>query len=309
LTLSADGKTLATVQQRTLRSFYAFPATGTGVNLPGPALPQEKDITDFAWVQSGGWYLAEQGNFERVSLDGTGKTVLMSNVGIFGINSCPDGQHVLFSWNGPGGGTNLNVWRADANGGALKQLTNGNFDQNPVCSPDSKWVYYFDQPHDRAMRIPLDGSGQPEAIPGMTVTLAIVSSEFPAVSPDGKTFAAVMTVSPPSGAGSAVQKINLVPLDAGPQAHGRLIDPDPRIKGHLSFTPDGKALVYVILANGVENLFLQPLDGSPGRQIMNFPSNRIDAVHWSPDGKSIGMIRSQTESDIVLLHDTGASPQ
>jgi Tol biopolymer transport system component len=88
-----------------------------------------------------------------------------------------------------------------------------------------------------------------------------------------------------------------------------LIDPDPRIKGHLSFTPDGKALVYSIRANGVENLWLQPLDGSPGRQITNFPAELITAYHWSPDGKSIAMVREHTDSDVVLLHDTGANSQ
>jgi len=106
-----------------------------------------------------------------------------------------------------------------------------------------------------------------------------------------------------------VQKIALVPLDAGAEPQTRMIDPDPRVKGHLSFTSDGKALIYSVLENGVENLWMQPLDGSPGRQITNFTSEVIDAVHLSPDGKSIGMIRSQTESDVVLLNDTGAGAQ
>jgi hypothetical protein len=59
----------------------------------------------------------------------------------------------------------------------------------------------------------------------------------------------------------------------------------------------------------VENLWLQPLDGSPGRQFTNFPAELINTYQWSPDGKSIGMIRMHTESDVVLLHDTGASSQ
>jgi serine/threonine protein kinase len=82
LTLSGDAKTLATVQQKTLRSFYTIPATGTGADVPAPALPQEKDISDFAWVGAGGFYLREEEDFERVSVDGSNKSVLLSNVGL-----------------------------------------------------------------------------------------------------------------------------------------------------------------------------------------------------------------------------------
>jgi hypothetical protein len=31
--------------------------------------------------------------------------------------------------------------------------------------------------------------------------------------------------------------------------------------------------------------------------------------NFSPDGKALGVMRSRTESDVVLLHDTGASPR
>jgi hypothetical protein len=56
----------------------------------------------------------------------------------------------------------------------------------------------------------------------------------------------------------------------------------------------------------VDNLWEQPLDGSPGRQISSFTTERINAWHFSPDGKSIGMIRAHVESDAVLLHDNAA---
>jgi hypothetical protein len=51
------------------------------------------------------------------------------------------------------------------------------------------------------------------------------------------------------------------------------------------------------------------LDGSAGRQITNFPAELISAYHWSPDGKSIAVIREHTDSDVVFLHDTGAASQ
>jgi eukaryotic-like serine/threonine-protein kinase len=307
LTLSADAKTLATVQRRTQRSFYVFPATGTAANLPSPSLPQEKDLGHFAWAGNGGFYLTGENEVVRVSADGSNKTILLSNAGTDGIAACADGRSLLIAWSGPTAGNHLNIWRTDANGVDPKQLSFGKYDANPYCSPDSKWAYYHDADTDSAMRVPLDGSSKPEVIPGTVVPNAIISSHQVGISPDGKYFACVITATPTSGSTTGVQKINLVALEAGAQPQSRLIDPDPRIKGHLSFTPDGKALVYSILAGGVENLWLQPLDGSARRQITNFPAELIGSFQWSPDGKSMAMIRYHTESDVVLLHDTGAA--
>ena len=75
------------------------------------------------------------------------------------------------------------------------------------------------------------------------------------------------------------------------------------------FAPDSKAVVYIIRENGAENLWIQPLDGSPGHTITNFQSDTIQNFEFSPDGKSLGILRSHTESDVVVLHDNGAAPQ
>jgi eukaryotic-like serine/threonine-protein kinase len=53
----------------------------------------------------------------------------------------------------------------------------------------------------------------------------------------------------------------------------------------------------------VDNLWLQPLDGSSGRQISQFNSEHILAFHWSPDGKSLAVLRGHTDSDVVLIRD------
>jgi Tol biopolymer transport system component len=91
--------------------------------------------------------------------------------------------------------------------------------------------------------------------------------------------------------------------------HRRMLDPDPRISSAPSFTPEGKAVVYPILENGGDNLWLQPLNGSRSHAITNFQSDTIRLFNFSPDGKTLGVMRSHTESDVVLLHDTGASPR
>jgi Tol biopolymer transport system component len=45
------------------------------------------------------------------------------------------------------------------------------------------------------------------------------------------------------------------------------------------------------------------LDGSPGRQITNFKSGTLRGFRWSPDGKSLAVIRDVSQSDVVLLHE------
>ncbi len=303
LTLSADAKTLATVQQKTLRSFYMFPAAGTGANPPGPALPQEKDVSDFVWTATGGFDLFEDGNLVRVSADGSGKTVLLSGLGINGLSACRDGRSLVFSWVGHGGGNQVNVWRVDADGTNPKQLSSGKLDLNPECSPDSKWAYYLEL-NGNLKRVPIDGSAAPEVVPGSAIPNSIVAAPRVAISPDGKQVAFIAAISPPDQPSRSILKLAVLALDAGPDAHPQLIDPDPRIGGSLSFSPDGKALIYPIRESGASNLWLQPLDGSAKRKITNFLAERIEAFHWSPDWKMLGMVRAHTESDVVLLRDT-----
>jgi Tol biopolymer transport system component len=171
------------------------------------------------------------------------------------------------------------------------------------CSPDSKWAYFTDNAGNRVQRVAIDG-GTPETVPGTVVPHAIIASHALSFSPDGKTLAFTIESITQN---SMSPKIALVPLDAGPQPQVRFVEPNPAISRYGSrFTPDGKALVYPIRQNGVEDLWLQPLDGSPGRQITNLKVERINAFYWSPDGKSIGVLTARHEYDVILLHDTGS---
>ena len=71
--------------------------------------------------------------------------------------------------------------------------------------------------------------------------------------------------------------------------------------GLLHFSRDGKAVVYPVRENGVDNLWLQPLDGSKGKPITDFASEHIFDFHWSFDGKQLALVRGHTESDAVLI--------
>ena len=302
-TLSADGKTLAAIQEKSARTLYFLPPEGFAGNPPGPAPAQNKNAYIFGWATDGQIYFDDQSNLLRVSADGGNKTMLLSDAAaqIAAPAACPGGRYILFDWLDHGGSGKVNVWRVDADGTNPKQLSSGTIDELPICSPDGKWAYFENYSGNKISRVPIDG-GTPEAVAGTAMPNIVNVSEFFDLSRDGKFlafFAADISGKIP------ISHIALVSLDAGPNPTVRMLNPDLRIAGPPRFTPDGAAVVYPIRENGTENLWLQPIDDSPGRQITNFPSDAIQLFEYSPDGKTLGVMRTHTESDAVLLHDSG----
>jgi eukaryotic-like serine/threonine-protein kinase len=199
---------------------------------------------------------------------------------------------------------NSNIWRVDTDGSNPKQLTNGKNDLYPECSPDGRWVYFEDWLEFRLMRVAADG-GTPEQVPGSAIPNATFY-RF-ALSPDGKLLAFIPLIASTATRTSS-QKLALISLSASTETTPRLLDVDPRATGLIQFTPDGKAVTYVVTERGVDNLWIQPLDGTRGRQITNFQGDSIWRFQYSPDGKSFAIERQHTESDVVLLRDAGTSP-
>jgi serine/threonine protein kinase/Tol biopolymer transport system component len=306
LTLSADGKTMATVQQKITRALYLLPAAGFTGTPPNLAPAQIKDAFVFRWASNGDLYFADGHDLQRVSPDGASKTTLLSDPTALagGVTGCPDGHYVILVWSGHSGTNKMNLWRMSPDGSNLKQLTYGTTDIAVNCAPDGKWVYYQDwggDPH--VMRVPIEG-GTPEIVPGTIVPDSIFVFPGFGISSDGKWLTFLVDRIDSNG---PVNKIVLVPLDAGPRPSVQLLDPDPRVTQNPRFAPVGNAVVYSIRENGVDNLWLQPLDGSHGRQITNFQSDVTQTFEFSPDGKTLGVLRQHTESDVVLLYDTSTT--
>ncbi|MGB7607136.1 MAG: hypothetical protein WBL97_01895, partial [Candidatus Sulfotelmatobacter sp.] len=238
----------------------------------------------------------------RLAADGQNQTQLIgdSTAGIVDPSSCGN-DHLIFSWMFHGGTNTLSLWRANVDGSSPVRLTEGKRDFRSVCSPDGKWAYYYDQVAGRISRMPLDGSGKAEAVPGSIVPNSFVASAGFGLSGDGKVLAYLVEVVDPATQ-NGKEKVAL--LDIG-SASPRLLDADPRVtRGGVQFTPDGKSVAYPIHQNGVDNIWVHPLDGSPGHQITNFTSEQITSFHWSADGKSLGVLRNHSESDVVLLQET-----
>ena len=189
------------------------------------------------------------------------------------------------------------------------ELTNEKNATGPVCSPDGKQVYYLDAAADQLMSVPI-GGGHAEVVQGSSIPNGIYAGGAPAVSGDSKLVAFLASVTNPETRKGG-QKVAIVSVGSGARSPLRLLEPNPNIAGPPGpqFTPDGKAVAYVVRENGVDNVWVHPLDGSKGRQITNFGSQQIFEFHWSPDGKTLGVRRFHTDSDVVLLHDSGSSAQ
>ena len=126
LTLSADGKALATVQEKATRTLYVLPAGGFSGIPPAPALAQLKDSFVFNWASNGDLYFADGGTLLRISPDGASKTTIVSDPGavIAAAIACPNGSDVILQWDGHSA-AKINVWRMSPDGSNLKQLTYG----------------------------------------------------------------------------------------------------------------------------------------------------------------------------------------
>ena len=301
-TLSADGKTLATIQEKTTRTLYLLPSAGFSGIPPDPAPAQNKNAYAFGWAAGGQIYFDDESNLLRVSADGSNKTTLLSDAAaqIAAPSGCPGGRYILFDLLDHAGSGKVNVWRVDIDGSNPKQLSRGSIDESPLCSPDGKWAYFENYSDNQLSRVPIDG-GTSEPVPGTLLPNLVNISVTPGISGDGKFFvflAADVSLNPPAG------RIVMVDLNAGPKPPVRMLDPDPRVSGAPRFTPDGTALVYPIRENGTDNLWQQPLDGTPGRQITNFQFDLIQLFEYSPDGKTLAVMRTHAESDAVLLHET-----
>ena len=250
-------------------------------------------FTNFTWTKDGR-IISDQDNTLDLIDPSTGNKMPLPN-GAPGGNpaACLDGRYVVFELVFQGSSGNSNVWRIDSSGANLKQLTTGTRDSSPVCSSDGRWVYYdAESGEGRLARVPIDG-GTPQTISDLPL-----NQNFD-ISPDGK-LAAFATL---EHSGEHKEKIALVSADPATGVPAKIIDFERLRFGPMRFSRDGKAVIYPTRENGVDNLWLQPLDGAKGHAITDFKAERIYDFHWSFDGRQLAMVRGHSDFDVVLMRD------
>jgi serine/threonine protein kinase/Tol biopolymer transport system component len=297
LSLRADGGALVTVQTQTLSRLWLLrkneskPApigSGTSRYYDLSIAPDDKIL--YASDASGNadiFEIAFTGGDERALTSAGGRN--------YAPVVSPDNRYVVFHSNRTGV---FQLWRINRDGSSPKQMTFEETESTwPTFSPDGKWILFQhagpNNPY-TLWRLSIDG-GTPERV---TEGIAI----RPTVSPDGKLIAFWYN----DGQQDSRWRLKVVNFEGG--ATFNIFDVAATVQVQwdtpLRWSPDGKYLVYVDHAGGLDNLWGQPIDGGAPKQLTKFDEGKIFAFGWLKDG-SLVTSRGVITSDVVLIKDAG----
>jgi serine/threonine protein kinase/WD40 repeat protein len=284
--LTHDAKTMAMVADHVVSNVW-ITQTGslgkakqiTSLALPLFEVAEARDGNLLAVGQDGKLWSFRADGSERTSFAG------LKNVSQF----TPCAQYIVFTL--PRAGTK-DIMRVESNGANATRLVSGDI-VSLVCTPDGKYILYADysSPH-TISRILVEG-GTPERVAQVVGFLVGRLS----ISPDGKFLAYPYEEYTPT----PTVRLAIISSQGGPPTKVITAPGGAYARGSLLWSPDGKSLQYTLTEKEASNIWEQPLNEDPPRQLTRFDSGRIFDFHWSLDGKRLLMCRGEVSSDVVLL--------
>ncbi|HVF22793.1 MAG TPA: hypothetical protein VM941_06965, partial [Pyrinomonadaceae bacterium] len=299
--LTQDGKKITTVQAQGLVNLWIVPSEdpGKAERLPtGNVSFYSSAGNNISWTPEGNivFVSTEGGNpgIWTIKPDGSERKQLTANdAANFSPIVSPDGKYIVFSvWRAG----KRNLWRMNVDGRNPMQLTSGISESYPSISPDNRWVIYIAPGNAKPTlwKVSIDG-GTPVQISDRVATMGVVS-------PDGKligyTYPESANVSAPPN------RIAVMSFDGGPALKTFNIPPSGTVLAIVQWSNDGKSLLYTVTTNNVTNVWSQPLDGGPAKQVTDFKEMLITGFSWSRDGKQLATTRGTLLRDAVLIRDT-----
>jgi eukaryotic-like serine/threonine-protein kinase len=291
LSLTADGKSLVSLQQEMLSNIWVAPA-GDIANARQITFEKGKDegLSGVAWTSDGRIVytvrITGTPDLWIVNEDGSDNRQLTFNEQFdFSPAVSPDNKYIVFVSTRAGGS---NLWRIDIDGGNPKQLTDSPDSPGaPYISPDGKWVFYqLDVEKPTVWKVSIDG--------GAPVQLTDYPSEKPVVSPDGKFFVCRYGEAAPD----SPAKLAVVPLSGGQPS--KVLDLPAVVKSrNFRWSADGKALIYIDNRKEIYNLWSQSLDGGAPQQLTDFKSDRV--FRFDLSNKGFALARGHENSEVIMI--------
>jgi Tol biopolymer transport system component/predicted Ser/Thr protein kinase len=279
LAVTRDGDALVALQNIVLSDVWLANADGSDARqvTSGEALGLGLD-----WV--GGRIAAANALFHWsvMNPDGGGKVPLFNDRDPhFQLSACRDGQHIVYSsWHAG----SLSLWRTDADGSNAVKFATPTFIGGGACLPDSKSVMYATD--SGLWSISIDG-GSPVKV-DLPLNLAVYS-------PDGKLF---VYGSQKIEGGAMRSQLVVAPAAGGKPLYS--FDTPYGVRS-AQFTPDSKALAFMLSRNHATNIWKLPLAGTGLVQVTKFTSGDMFAFSWSKDGKQLAFSRGQNKTDVVMM--------
>jgi len=299
--LTDDGKKLTTVQSQGLVHLWVVPDGDAtkAVRLPTGNVTSFFSSTgsNVSWTPDGRivYVSNESGNPDIWIADREGSTrkqLTASNASDVSPVVSADGRYIVFvSWQDG----RKNLWRINLDGSNLVRLTSGLADAFPAISPDSSWVIYtaLDGARPTLWKVAIDG-GTPVQVTDHVATTS-------AISPDGRSIA--FTYPESQDPFAPPNRLAVFSVDDPANIKVFEVTASASVLPTIQWAHDGKAILYSVTANNVTNIFSQPLDGRPHKQITHFADLLMTGFSWSFDGKQLTCTRGSLLRDAVLVTD------
>ncbi|HEV7396765.1 MAG TPA: hypothetical protein VGN86_09680, partial [Pyrinomonadaceae bacterium] len=294
--LTEDSTSLVTVQRQTLGNIWT--STKNDSAKPIQVTSGLGRYFDITWSPDNKIVYASDASgiadIYEVNADGSGVKQLTSGMKRnYSPTVSPDNRYIAFHSNRSG---IFQIWRMDRDGSSQVQLTTGDTESNwPQFSPDGKYIYYEHFEAGRTgttWRVGVE-NGTPERVnDGYTLR--------PTISPDGKWLAYWYN----EGQETSRWRLQITSLDGSQQVRTFDLAKSVAVQWDtmLHWSSDSRSLTFVDRRGGVDNIWAQPIDGGPTRQVTKFSDSQIFAFDWYKDG-TLAASRGVITSDVVLISE------